>query len=41
MLMTACWCLINPPRLLLHACVLQFEHPVSSGLLRMESTAPF
>ncbi len=29
------------PRLLLHACVLQFEHPVSGGLLRMEITAPF
>ena len=29
------------PRLLLHACVLQFEHPVSGSLLRTESTAPF
>ncbi len=29
------------PRLLLHACVLQFEHPVSGELLRMESPAPF
>ncbi len=28
-------------RLLLHACMLQFEHPVSGGLLRMEITAPF
>ena len=29
------------PRLLLHACVLQFEHPASGSLLRMESAAPF
>ena len=29
------------PRLLLHACLLQFEHPASGSLLRMESTAPF
>ena len=31
----------NAPRLLLHACVLQFDHPVRSELLRMESAAPF
>ena len=29
------------PRLLLHACVLQFDHPVSSELLRIEISAPF
>ena len=29
------------PRLLLHACMLQFEHPASGGLLHTHSTAPF
>lgn len=29
------------PRLLLHSCMLQFEHPASGGLLHTHSTAPF